>query len=260
MTASTDRLALVTGTSAGIGAAVARRLLGRGWAVVGVARRAAAIDDERYTHLSLDLGDEATAFTTIGRALSPLVADRRFHRIGLVNNAALGGQLGPTEKLQAAELLAMYAVNVAAPIRLMGLLVSASHADASLRIVNVSSGAAVHAVPGLAAYGSSKAALRMAGMVLAAELDSPLRPGVPRRDAAIVSYEPGAVETAMQVNARSLSRDEFPWVDMFHRFQSSGVLVAPEAPAAEIVSLLEADALPRFSERRLGQRGETLHH
>jgi benzil reductase ((S)-benzoin forming) len=251
MTPSPERLALVTGTSAGIGEAVARRLVDRGWRVVGIARRTAAIDHAAYTHLSVDLGNDAPAFTSIESALAPLIADTRFRRIGLVNNAAVGGQLGPLEKLQTAELMRMYAVNVAAPIRLMGLFVERSHADASLRIVNVSSGAAVNAFPGLAAYSSSKAALRMAGMVLAAELDSPQRPGVARPDAAIVSYEPGAVETAMQANARALSRDEFPWVDIFHGFRSRGVLVAPEVPAAEIVSLLETETLPRFSGRRL---------
>jgi hypothetical protein len=69
----------------------------------------------------------------------------------------------------------------------------------------------------------------------------------------IVSYEPGVVETAMQVRARSLSREEFPRVDTFHHFQASGISVAPDAPAADIVTLLEAEDLPRFSERRLGQ-------
>src|SRR5690349_21954040 len=131
MTSSPDRLALVTGTSAGIGAAAAHLLLERGWMVVGVARRDAAIHHPHYTHLAVDLGDHHT-FTSIERTVTPLIADARFKRIGLVNNAALGGQLGPMEKLQPVELLAMYAVNVAAPIRLMGLVVERSHADASL--------------------------------------------------------------------------------------------------------------------------------
>ena len=42
------KLALVTGTSSGIGTAVARLLLEGSWTVVGVARRAAQLDHPRY--------------------------------------------------------------------------------------------------------------------------------------------------------------------------------------------------------------------
>ena len=252
MTSTRDRFALVTGTGAGIGAALAAQLLARGWRVAGVARRPAAIDHVRYTHIAVDLGDVAGATAAIERTIAPILADQRWRRVGLVNNAATGGRLGPLENIPAETLAAVYAVNVVAAVRLMGFVVERAHPGASLRIVNISSGAAVHPFPGLSAYSSSKAALRMAGMILGAELDSPLRRGTPRPDAAIVSYEPGIVETAMQVGARSLSPDEFPWVGIFHDFQSQGRLVAPERPAADIVALLESDALPRFSEHRLG--------
>jgi NAD(P)-dependent dehydrogenase (short-subunit alcohol dehydrogenase family) len=105
--------------------------------------------------------------------------------------------------------------------------------------------------PGLAAYSSSKAALRMAGMVLAAELDSPLRRQPAPGDAAILSYEPGAVDTPMQQFARSQDSPDFPWGQMFHDFAARGLLVSPDVPALEIVAFLEVDAQPRFAERRL---------
>ena len=50
-------LALVTGTSSGIGAALAAALLGRGWTVIGLARRAADFDHPDYRHIALDLAD-----------------------------------------------------------------------------------------------------------------------------------------------------------------------------------------------------------
>jgi benzil reductase ((S)-benzoin forming) len=122
-----------------------------------------------------------------------------------------------------------------------------------LRIVNVSSGAAVNAFAGLAAYGSSKAGLRMAGAVLAAEFDAPPDPNA-ARDAAILSYEPGTVDTPMQAATRAVPHDEFPWGQMFHRFHTEGLLVEPSKPAAEIADFLDSDPPKRFTERRFGRR------
>ena len=53
------RLAIVTGTSSGIGEKVARQLLQRGWEVIGIARRAVTMDSPGYTHCTLDLADVA---------------------------------------------------------------------------------------------------------------------------------------------------------------------------------------------------------
>ncbi len=70
------------------------------------------------------------------------------------------------------EMQRVYAVNVSAPVWLMGWIVDQAARSAAVRIVNVSSGAASKAIPGLGVYAGTKAALRMAGMVLACELDS----------------------------------------------------------------------------------------
>jgi NAD(P)-dependent dehydrogenase (short-subunit alcohol dehydrogenase family) len=122
----------------------------------------------------------------------------------------------------------------------MGFMVK--RAKAPVRVVNISSGAAQRAFPGLAAYCASKAALRMAGMSVAAE---------DARDLHILSYEPGVVDTEMQVATRSKSLEEFPWGETFRRYHAEGRLVAPERPAADIVEFLEADGGERFTERRL---------
>jgi benzil reductase ((S)-benzoin forming) len=252
-TSDGNRLAIVTGTSRGIGAAVAERLLARRWDVIGIARHRPSIEDARYRHLVFDLEDWAALTDTIEHELGSVVSDTRWRRIGLVNNAAASGVLGPIETIDPVDLVHLAAVNWVAPTWLIGFMLGRTQPDASLRIVNVSSGAAVRAFPGLAGYCGSKAALRMTGMVTAEELDSPLRTAPARGDAAILSYEPGTVDTAMQAAARSRPLAEYPWGGLFRDFAARGTLVPPAAPAAEIVEFLETDGHPRFTERRLGR-------
>ena len=234
-----ERFALVTGTSTGIGAAVARELVQRGWQVAGIARRPAKIDDKRYQHLALDLSDVGKAAAAIERQLGERLA-QRWERVGLVNNAAVG-LAGRVQTLDAAELARSFELNTVVPLWLMGFVLK--RAKAPVRVVNVSSGAAQRPFPGLAAYCASKAALRMAGMSVAAE---------DARELHILSYEPGVVDTEMQLATRSKPLDEFPWGETFRRYHADGRLVPPERPAGEIVEFLEAAGGERFVEARLG--------
>jgi len=245
-------IALVTGTSSGIGAAVARQLVDRGWHVVGISRRTAAIDHPSYSHVAFDLADVRALPAAFEAAVAPKLTAQRWERVALVNNAARADLLMPLERLQPSDLLDMLALNTVAPIWLMGFVERLTPKDSVLRIVNVSTGGAVTAFPGLAAYCSSKAALRMAGQVFAAELDSPARPARTPAGAAIFSYQPGTVDTPMQTAARSEDPAVFPWSQIFRDFHSRGMLVPPEKPAAEIVAFLESDSVPRLTERRLG--------
>ncbi len=250
MTTGPDRLAIVTGTSSGIGEAAARELLRREWSVIGAARRAASIEHPHYRHLIIDLQDLAALEPQFERDVGPLLAGAQWRRIGLVNNAADSDPLGPLENATPSQLQGTHAVNLVAPIWLMGFVIRRAQPSAVIRIVNVSSGAATSPFPGLGAYASTKAGLRMAGMVFAKELDSPLRPGGARPDATIFSYEPGIVDTAMQTTARERTQTAFPWVGMFTGFQREGMLVSPSGPAREMADYLESTSAGRFTERR----------
>ena len=127
---SPARLAVVTGASSGVGLAAARILLDRGWTVLGIARRAAPLTDERYQR------------STVPHA----------------------------------------------PTRLNG---------------------------------------------------------------SVVSYQPGVVETPMQVQARGRSIEEFPWVGIFKDFEARGIAVPPEKPATQIADFLDQAGLSPFTEASL---------
>jgi NAD(P)-dependent dehydrogenase (short-subunit alcohol dehydrogenase family) len=248
---SADRIAIVTGTSTGVGEAVARALLDRGWRVVGIARRPAPFSHAAYRHIAYDLADVAVDAASLQAQLETHVREVNASRVGLVNNAASPEGLVPLANLDPRLVARIYAVNSIAPVWLMGYAVRSTPHDAVLRIVNVSTGAATVGFPGLAAYGSSKAALRLAGMSLAREWEGAGTASATPRDAAILSYEPGIVETDMQRYARSQSPTEFPWVGIFLDFQARGLAVPPERPAADIVAFLESDRQPPFAESRL---------
>jgi len=247
------QLAIVTGTSSGIGAALAERLLAEGWHVVGLARRDVDLGHREYEHVQLDLSNLHALETLAEKRLAPLMREPRWQRIGLVNNAAVAGPQSGVERTDPKELARLLAVNTVAPTYLMGVAVRAVPAATPLRIVNVSSGAAVRTVPGLGDYSASKAGLRMTSMALALELESAERPGGPRPNAAVLSYQPGVVDTPMQVEARSGTAEEAPWNQLFKDFAEQGMLQPPTAVIGAIVDFLASETSPAFVEKRFGE-------
>jgi len=80
----TGRVALITGASQGIGAGLVAGYRGRGWSVVGTARRIAPSEDPELLTVEGDIADPATAVRLVGAALD------RFGRVDtLVNNAGV---------------------------------------------------------------------------------------------------------------------------------------------------------------------------
>jgi len=246
-----DRLCVVTGTTSGIGLALTRLLLARGWRVLGAARREAPLAHPGYRHVRLDVGDLDALEAFCAGPLAEALGAAGVARLGLVNGAAVLGPVGPTLRLGAAALARAHAVNAVAPVRLMGALLAGA-AGRPLRIVNVSSGAATRAYAGWSAYCATKAALRMAGQVVAAEAAAFPAGAAGPPDLAVVSYEPGVVDTEMQAAVRETVRQDFPALDRFLDLHATGALAAPERPAAEIAALLERGGGPVFEERRLG--------
>ena len=242
-----DKLCVVTGTSAGIGAAVAETLLAGGWRVVGIARREAGLHDRNYTHVRLDLADPAAVERYFTDDFAREYPAHDFRRVGLVNNAALLEPVGPLAKLELGALARAFTVNSVVPVWLMGFFLRHS-AGTPLRIVNLSSGSAIGARAGWAAYCATKAALLMAGRVWGQEAEQV--PGA-HRDAAVLSYEPGLVDTQMQTTIRGVSATDFPSVGRFVEFHEQGRLSDPSRPAREIAAFLERDHAPAFGEGRI---------
>jgi NAD(P)-dependent dehydrogenase (short-subunit alcohol dehydrogenase family) len=144
----------------------------------------------------------------------------------------------------------VFAINAAVPIWLTGWFLRATSRDADVRIVEISSGAATSAYPGWPLYCASKAALRMAGEVLAVEAREVA--ALQGRRVGVLSYAPGVVATAMQRDIRAVDPALFPRHQRFVELHEHGDLAAPEAPATDLAQRLEAAAWEPYEVARLG--------
>ena len=247
--ATRSPLAIVTGSSRGLGRAIVDAFLGTAdWDVVGVARHAPSKKmPARYVHRAVDLADAGAVQALHGWLEGEdLLADRP--RVAVVHNAGVLG-IGPLYATPIADLQREFMVNTIAPGWSTGaFLKTRALASTPTRIVLVSSGAAHNPYPGWPGYCASKAALRMLGQVVASELEAV--PALAGRDARVICYEPGVVETEMQAQIRSASPEVFPNHARFVDLHDSGALVDPSGPAAEIVGLVGRDDLPTFHEAR----------
>jgi NAD(P)-dependent dehydrogenase (short-subunit alcohol dehydrogenase family) len=163
VTALAGRLALVTGASRGIGAAVARALAGVGARVVRVARTLPDHRDDRYLDLACDLTDERQveelARRVIGAEGVPAV---------VVSNAG-GFLLKPLERTTAADFDAQITLNLRGAFLLARAFLPAMREAGGGSFISVGSVADHTGFPENAAYAASKYGLRGLHETLAAE-------------------------------------------------------------------------------------------
>jgi NAD(P)-dependent dehydrogenase (short-subunit alcohol dehydrogenase family) len=231
-------VAVITGGSRGLGAALALELASRGWRLVLDARDPGPLADlggqlpgGPHRLVAGDVADAAHRRDLVDAAAELGDAD------ALVNNASTLGAspLPALADLDTATYIRLLEVNLVAPIQLTAALLGQLRRGRG-RVVNVSSDAAVEPYETWGGYGSSKAGLDHASRVLAAEEPS-LR---------VYAVDPGDMRTQMQ-------QDAFPGEDISDRPEPSGVvpafvrLLEQDVPsgryrAAELLALAEASA------------------
>jgi NADP-dependent 3-hydroxy acid dehydrogenase YdfG len=176
------RTAVVTGASAGIGAATARHLAAAGFHVVLGARRT-----ERLQALAEELDADWAPLDVTDDTSVAAFCDRVDRCDVLVNNA--GGALG-MEPVEAADLdrwQVMYDTNVLGVVRMTQALLPALEASGDGHVVIVGSIAGIEPYPGGAGYNAAKFGVHAVRDVLRQELlGRPVR---------VTEIAPGLVET-----------------------------------------------------------------
>ena len=172
------QVALITGASRGIGLAIAQRLVAEGARVCLTARKA-----EPLERAVAELGGPERAIWAAGssddpdhrqRAVSDTLA--AFGRLDvLVNNSGINPVYGPLLEIEESAARKIFEVNVLATLAWTKLAHQAWLAEHGGSVVNIASIAGLHATPGIAFYGVTKAALINLTRQLAAELAPAVR-------------------------------------------------------------------------------------
>lgn len=194
----TNRIALVTGASRGIGYQIAKQMAAAGAHVIAVARTVGGLED---------LDDEIKADSRGGATLVPLdltdmpAIDRLGSSINdrwgkldiLVANAGMLGVISPVGHVEAKVFEKVMMLNVTSQWRLIRSVDPLLRKSDAGRAVVLSSGAAHSARAFWGPYAASKAAIETLTRSWAAEVeDSPMR---------VNAADPGATRTAMRAQA-----------------------------------------------------------
>jgi NAD(P)-dependent dehydrogenase (short-subunit alcohol dehydrogenase family) len=220
-----SRRVVISGASSGIGLETARMLASRGAEVCLTARRA-----DTLAAAAKDIGGNAWAWpcdVSNPESVATLAAQTktRWGAVdGLVNNAGVAPMARLDETTDDVWDEA-FAVNVKGPFLLCRELAGLLHAGSSPSVVNVSSNLAVKAIPGMAAYNASKAALNQLTRSLALEWAPNVR---------VNAVMPGVVDTPIHAS-RGMSSEQVEAIGEIHPMKRVG---RPEEVAEMIVFLL----------------------
>lgn len=228
----TTETVLVTGSSRGLGAATARIVAQLGANTVLMARSA---DD--LTEVAQEINASGgRALTVVGDVSRPADCHRAIAETveefgqmdALVNNA---GILAPIDSIADSDPAAWernWAINVLGPVMLTQAALPHLRQREG-RVISVSSGAAVSAIPGWAAFCAAKAAVNHLTRVLAEE-----EPSI-----TAIAFRPGLVDTAMQATIRREGASGMP-EEVYARFVrlfQEDQLLPPEVPGCALAVL-----------------------
>lgn len=162
---------LVSGASAGFGAAIARRAIADGHRVIAAARRR-----ERLEALRAELGERVLPFVldvtdAPGVAALPGILPPGWQEVDvLVNNAGLAQGLDPAQRAKLSDWDTVVATNVTGLIHLTRAILPGMVARDRGHVINIGSVAGHYPYPGGHVYGASKAFVTQFSLNLRADL------------------------------------------------------------------------------------------
>jgi NAD(P)-dependent dehydrogenase (short-subunit alcohol dehydrogenase family) len=234
---SQKRVALVTGASSGIGAAIAQRLVADGYRVFGTARKPVAATHRGFELVELDVSSDAS----VERCIATVI-ERAGAIDVLVNNA---GYLiaGAVEEVSIEEAKAQFETNFFGVARMLRAVLPHMRERRSGHLITISSLAGLVPVPFWGYYNASKFAVE--GLVETLRFET--RPfGIK-----VALVEPGAIKTPFYAQPQATKMADYArWRDAA---LGSMAKFEAKAPGPEVVANLVA-RIARSNNPRLRNR------
>ncbi|MHC1775934.1 MAG: SDR family NAD(P)-dependent oxidoreductase [Lentimicrobium sp.] len=230
---------IITGTSSGIGEAIARKLILERHCIFCISRRLNESLVELASSIQCILWYTESDLADI--SLIPGLMDEIFLRIepkelssiALINNAATLDPIGPAGSYPATDLSRHILVNLAAPMLLSSEFIRLTEGlNVPKSIVNIGSGAATTPYAGWGPYCSSKAGLEMFTRTTNLEQQHKKFP------VRVLNIAPGVVDTLMQEKLRNTSLSDFPMKSRFEELYLENLLSRPAEVAEKITGLI----------------------
>src|ERR671910_473416 len=244
------QVAIVTGASAGIGAATARALHAAGYRVFGTYRKPPASRVAGVEYLELDVTKDESVKSLVAQVLAKAGRDDL-----LVNNAGVGLVAG-AEESSVEQAKSLFDVNLFGVFRLTNAVLPTMRRQGSGRIVNISSVMGLIPAPFMALYAASKHALEG----YSESLDHEIRATGVR----VVLVEPAYTRTSFEGNVYQADQQ----LDVYQsaRANAEGVLRdgmktadTPELVASAVVKAsTEANPRPRYTAGRTARQVSLL--
>ncbi|KEK22245.1 (S)-benzoin forming benzil reductase [Bacillus gaemokensis] len=236
------RYVIVTGTSQGLGEAIATQLLEENTQLICISRKQnekliekAKEKNISFAFHSIDLQDVHNVETHSETIFSSIQAEK-VSSIHLINNAGTLAPMKPIEKAESELLIANVQINLIAPMILTSSFMKHTKDwKVDKRIINISSGAGQKPYFGWGAYCTTKAGVNMFTQCVAteeAEKEYPVK---------TIAFAPGVVDTSMQQQIRQTNKEDFTNLDRFIALKEEGQLLSPEYVAKAVVHLLETE-------------------
>lgn len=220
---------IITGTSRGIGKALAEHFLKTGKLVLGISRTC-SLSHPNYTHIHLDLVDEKA----VKAFQFPNLAGES--EVVFIHNAGTIGKIQRVSDQQELDLQEVFQINLFSGAELVHGLFQYLPLDKKLTVIFISSGAGKRPIPSWAAYCASKAAVDLWLRTVQAEESEK------GRSITCYSIAPGVVDTEMQQTIRRTPETDFSSLNRFVELHENEELRRPIDVAGKIATIIQSSS------------------